>query len=155
VRYVAALLLALVAAPALAVLPGEMLADPALEARARTISQELRCLVCQNQPIDDSAAPLAADLRRLVRERLVAGDTDEAVLRYVTQRYGDYVLLKPPVREDTLVLWYGPFAILAAALAGAAVYLRRRRPAAGPAAAPLSADEEKRLAALVEDGKRP
>jgi cytochrome c-type biogenesis protein CcmH len=155
VRFVLALLAALAATPALAVLPQEMLADPALEARARTISQELRCLVCQNQPIDDSNAPLAADLRRLVRERLVAGDSDAAVLRYVVQRYGDYVLLKPPVREDTFVLWYGPFALLALGLVGAAIYIRRRRPDAAPAAAPLSAEEEARLAALVDGKDRP
>ncbi|MBL8806141.1 MAG: cytochrome c-type biogenesis protein CcmH [Rhodospirillales bacterium] len=154
-RFVLALLAVLGATPALAVLPHEMLADPAQEARARAISQELRCLVCQNQPIDDSNAPLAADLRRLVRERITAGDSDDAVLRYVTQRYGDYVLLKPPVREDTFVLWYGPFAILALALAGAAVYVRRRRPDAAAAPAPLSEDEEARLAALVGEKDRP
>jgi len=150
-RYVLALLAVLLAGPAQAVLPHEMLADPALEARARAISQELRCLVCQNQPIDDSNAPLAADLRRLVRERLKAGDGDEAVLAYVTQRYGDYVLLKPPVRIDTYVLWYGPFAILALAGIGALVYVRRRRPVAQMAPAPLSADEEKRLATLLDE----
>ncbi|MBI3507049.1 MAG: cytochrome c-type biogenesis protein CcmH [Proteobacteria bacterium] len=152
-RYVLALLAALLAGPALAVLPHEMLADPALEARARAISQELRCLVCQNQPIDDSAAPLAADLRRLVRERLTAGDGDDAVLAYVTQRYGDYVRLKPPVRIDTYVLWYGPFAILAAAAFGALVYIRRRRPAARETPVPLTEDEEKRLAALLDEGQ--
>ncbi len=152
-RYIFALLALLLAGPAHAVLPHEMLAEPALEARARAISQELRCLVCQNQPIDDSNAPLAADLRRLVRERLKAGDGDEAVLAYVTQRYGDYVLLKPPVRIDTYVLWYGPFAILGLAALGALVYVRRRRPATQVATAPLSADEEKRLAALLDDGQ--
>jgi cytochrome c-type biogenesis protein CcmH len=144
----------LFAGPALAVLPSEKLADPALEARARALGQELRCLVCQNQPIDDSNAPLAADLRRLVRERLTAGDSDEGIRAYVVQRYGDYVLLKPPLRADTYVLWYGPFAILALAAAGAAVYLRRRRPAEGAAAKPLSAAEEKRLAALLDEGGR-
>jgi cytochrome c-type biogenesis protein CcmH len=154
VRYALALLASLWAAPALAVLPHEMLADPALEARARVVGQELRCLVCQNQPIDDSNAPLAADLRRLVRERIAKGDSNEAVLAYVTQRYGDYVLLKPPVRVDTYALWYGPFAVLALAAAGAFVYLRRRRPVAHVAPAPLSADEEKRLAALLEEEAR-
>ncbi|MFM8801731.1 MAG: cytochrome c-type biogenesis protein CcmH, partial [Tagaea sp.] len=89
------------AAPAWAVLPHERLADPALEARARALSLELRCQVCQNQSIDDSNAPLAADLRRIVRERLSAGDSDPAVLDFVVRRYGDYVLLRPPVREDT------------------------------------------------------
>jgi len=153
-RYVLALLASLLGGPAMAVLPHEMLADPALEARARVLGQELRCLVCQNQPIDDSNAPLAADLRRLVRERIARGDSNEAVLAYVTQRYGDYVLLKPPVRVDTYVLWYGPFAVLALAAAGAFVYLRRRRPAALAAATPLSADEEKRLAALLDGEQR-
>ena len=153
-RYVLALLVSLLGGPALAVLPHEMLADPALEARARVLGQELRCLVCQNQPIDDSNAPLAADLRRLVRERIAQGDSNEAVLAYVTQRYGDYVLLKPPVRVDTYVLWYGPFAVLALAAAGAFVYLRRRRPAVQAAPAPLSADEEKRLAALLDEEQR-
>jgi len=153
-KAVLALVVLLLAGPAFAVLPSEKLADPALEARARALGQELRCLVCQNQPIDDSNAPLAADLRRLVRERLTAGDSDEGIRAYVVQRYGDYVLLKPPLRADTYLLWYGPFAILALAAAGAAVYLRRRRPAGEAAAKPLSAAEEKRLAALLDEGKR-
>ncbi|MBN9495741.1 MAG: cytochrome c-type biogenesis protein CcmH [Alphaproteobacteria bacterium] len=142
-----AFLLMLMAGPALAVLPSERLADPALEARARALSLELRCQVCQNQSIDDSNAPLAADLRRLVRERLVAGDSDAGVLDYVVRRYGDYVLLRPPMREDTAVLWFGPLAILLLGAAGAFVYLRRRKPAAE---APLSAEEEARLKAIVE-----
>ncbi len=142
-----AFLLMLLTGPALAVLPSERLADPALEARARALSLELRCQVCQNQSIDDSNAPLAADLRRLVRERLVAGDSDAGVLDYVVRRYGDYVLLRPPMREDTAVLWFGPLAILLLGAAGAFVYLRRRKPAAE---APLSADEEARLKAIVE-----
>jgi cytochrome c-type biogenesis protein CcmH len=146
---VLALLLLLLAPPAWAVLPHERLADPALEARARALSLELRCQVCQNQSIDDSNAPLAADLRRIVRERLTAGDSDAAVLDFVVRRYGDYVLLRPPVRQDTLVLWYGPFAILVLGAVGAAVYLRRRRPAADAAAA-LSEAEEKRLRDLTE-----
>jgi cytochrome c-type biogenesis protein CcmH len=108
---------------------------------------ELRCQVCQNQSIDDSNAPLAADLRRLVRERLVAGDSDAGVLDYVVRRYGDYVLLRPPMREDTAVLWFGPLAILLLGAAGAFVYLRRRKPAAE---APLSAEEEARLKTIVE-----
>jgi cytochrome c-type biogenesis protein CcmH len=142
-----AFLLMLLAGPALAVLPSERLADPALEARARALSLELRCQVCQNQSIDDSNAPLAADLRRLVRERLVAGDSDAGVLDYVVRRYGDYVLLRPPMREDTALLWFGPLAILVLGGAGAFVYLRRRKPAAE---APLSAEEEARLKAIVE-----
>jgi cytochrome c-type biogenesis protein CcmH len=130
-----------------AVEPAEQLADPALEARARAISQELRCQVCQNQSIDDSNAPLAADLRRLVRERLQAGDSDDAIFAFLTQRYGDNVLLRPPLRLDTALLWFGPPALL---LAGGAALLRKARRRQRPAtAAPLSAEEEARLAALA------
>jgi cytochrome c-type biogenesis protein CcmH len=143
-----ALLFVLLAGPAWAVLPHERLADPALEARARALSLELRCQVCQNQSIDDSNAPLAADLRKLVRERLSAGDSDAAVLDFVVRRYGDYVLLRPPMRADTLALWYGPFAILALGALGAFVYLRRRRPSAE--AGTLSEAEEKRVRELTE-----
>jgi cytochrome c-type biogenesis protein CcmH len=142
------LLLVLFAGPAWAVLPHERLADPALEARARALSLELRCQVCQNQSIDDSNAPLAADLRKIVRERLTAGDSDKAVLDFVVRRYGDYVLLRPPMRADTWVLWYGPFAVLVLGALGAFVYLRRRRP--GAAVAALSDAEEKRLHDLME-----
>ena len=112
-RAVLALLL-LVATQARALEPGEMLADPALEARARGISRELRCLVCQNQSIDDSNADLARDLRRVVRERLQAGDSDPAVIGYVTARYGDFVLLTPPFKAATWALWLGPPAVLIA-----------------------------------------
>jgi cytochrome c-type biogenesis protein CcmH len=149
-----ALLCALLPAAAGAVLPSERLPDPALEARARIISQDLRCQVCQNQSIDDSNASLAADLRRLVRERLTAGDSNEAVLAYVTQRYGDYVLLRPPLRTDTILLWYGPFGLLAAGLVGAAIYIRRRNPKTAPAVAALSAEEEQRLAKLLAPEER-
>ena len=97
---------------ALAVLPDEMLKDPVLELRAREISQGLRCLVCQNQAIDDSNAPLAKDLRQIVRERLSAGDSDTQVIDYVVQRYGNYVLLKPPFQADTLLLWLLPFILM-------------------------------------------
>lgn len=142
------LLLLLFAGPAWAVLPHERLADPALEARARALSLELRCQVCQNQSIDDSNAPLAADLRRIVRERLSAGDGDQAVLDFVVRRYGDYVLLRPPVRQDTWLLWYGPFVVLGLGGLGAFVYLRRRRPVEAPP--PLTEAEEKRLRDLVE-----
>jgi cytochrome c-type biogenesis protein CcmH len=139
------------AAPALSVEPGERLADPALEARARAISQELRCLVCQNQSIDDSAAPLAHDLRVLVRERLAAGDSDGAVVAYLTHRYGDYVLLRPPFKGSTLVLWLGPPTLLMlGAVAVALLVVRRRR--AGPAApAPLSPEEQAQLDRLLTD----
>ncbi len=153
-RFAFAFLCAFLPAAAGAVLPSERLADPALEARARVISQDLRCQVCQNQSIDDSNASLAADLRRLVRERLTAGDSNEAVLSYVTQRYGDYVLLRPPMRTDTILLWYGPFGLLAAGLLGAAIYIRRRNPKAAPSVASLSADEEQRLAKLLAPEER-
>jgi cytochrome c-type biogenesis protein CcmH len=145
-----ALLFVLFAGPAWAVLPHERLSDPALEARARALSLELRCQVCQNQSIDDSNAPLAADLRKLVRERLSAGDSDAAVLDFVVRRYGDYVLLRPPVRVDTWLLWYGPFAVLGLGALGALVYLRRRRPAGEAPASALTEAEEKRLRDLVE-----
>jgi cytochrome c-type biogenesis protein CcmH len=139
--------LLLLSSAALAVEPSEQLADPALEARARALSQELRCQVCQNQSIDDSNAPLAADLRRLVRERLQAGDSDRAVLDFLVQRYGDNVLLRPPLRLDTALLWFGPLALLL--VAGAAIVLRARAQRAAPAVAPLSREEEARLAALA------
>jgi len=139
--------LCVAALPALAVTPGERLADPALEARARELSRELRCQVCQNQSIDDSNAPLAVDLRRVVRERLVAGDGDAAVLDYVARRYGDYVLLKPPLRPGTYLLWFGPVAAVVLAVLGLGLLLRRRR--AAPAEVPLDAEEERRVAALL------
>jgi cytochrome c-type biogenesis protein CcmH len=109
-----------------AVLPEEVLPDPALEARARVISQDLRCLVCQNQSIDDSNAPLAKDLRVIVRERLTAGDSNDQVFGYVVSRYGNYVLLKPPLQADTFLLWASPFIILVIALSVALIYLKRR-----------------------------
>src|SRR6185436_13040297 len=115
-------LLFLAITPAHAVDPGEMLKDPALEARARRISQELRCLVCQNQSIDDSNAELARDLRVLVRERLAAGDSDAAVLAFVEARYGEFVLLRPPLKLHTLALWSAPILLLL----GIALYLVRR-----------------------------
>jgi len=156
---VAACLLA--AIPAAAVEPKEMLADPALEARARDLSRGLRCLVCQNESIDESNADLAKDLRRLVRERLAAGDTDRQVTDYVVSRYGDFVLLKPPVKPSTLALWLGPPVILAAATAALVAYYRRRRTAADGARQgdvpppPLTAEEEARLARLLgEDAPR-
>lgn len=110
-----ALSLLLLAAPAVAVEPDETLADPALEARAREIARGLRCVQCQNQSIDESSAPLARDLRRLVRERLAAGDSDAEVVAEVRSRYGDFVLLKPPFDGRTLLLWVGPFAVLVVA----------------------------------------
>lgn len=121
-----AVALSLIATQSFAVLPEEILADPALEVRARVISQDLRCLVCQNQSIDDSNAPLAKDLRVIVRERLTAGDTNEKVFDYVVSRYGNYVLLKPPLQADTYLLWASPFIMLVIALSVAFIYLRRR-----------------------------
>lgn len=134
------------AAPAFAVLPSEQLADPKLEARARAISQELRCVVCQNQSIDDSDAPLAHDLRVIVRERLKAGDSDEAVKSWLVRRYGAYVLLKPPLEPATLLLWFGPLLVLLAGAAGAGVYLLRRT---GQGSASLSTEEEMEVARLL------
>ncbi len=138
---------------ALAVEPGEMLKDPALEGRARKLSQELRCVVCQNQSIDDSNAPLAHDLRVLVRERLTAGDSDAQVLAFVQARYGEFVLLRPPFKLQTLLLWFAPLLLLAAAVF---VLYRARlnQPAAARATAPLSAEEQKRLDALLAPGLR-
>lgn len=133
--------------PALAVEPGEKLADPALEARAREISKELRCLVCQNQSIDDSDADLARDLRRLVRDRIVAGDTDEEVLDFIVARYGQFVLLRPPFEPVTWVLWFGPLAVLLIGGAGIALVSRRRR-AGGPQA--LDSEEKARIDRLMD-----
>ncbi len=134
--------------------PDELLADPVLEERARALGKELRCLVCQNQSIDDSDADLARDLRVLVRERLVAGDSDAEIIGFLTARYGDFVLLKPPVRPATWGLWFGPLLLLVVAGAGIALYLRRRRTAIAPAA-PLSAEEQARLDTLLQAAESP
>jgi cytochrome c-type biogenesis protein CcmH len=143
------LVLALVAAgPARAVEPDEVLQDPALEARARQLSAELRCMVCQNQSIDDSNAPLAKDLRILVRERLVAGDSDGEVKQYLTARYGDFVLLRPPFDWRTALPWTAPFLILVAGAVGALMAARRRR-GAPSAPAPLSDEEARDLARIM------
>lgn len=143
---VAAMFLIFAAMPIHAVEPDEMLADPVLEERARDISKHLRCLVCQNQSIDDSNADLARDLRILVRERLKAGDTNEEVIGFIVARYGDFVLLKPPVKDETLPLWLGPFALVLLGAIVIALYYARRRGASPP---PLSADERKRLDELL------
>ncbi|MBK8458416.1 MAG: cytochrome c-type biogenesis protein CcmH [Phyllobacteriaceae bacterium] len=118
-----------IVAPAFAVSPEEVLADPALEARARAISAELRCLVCQNQSIDDSDADLAGDLRRLVRERLLSGDSDEEVIAFLVSRYGEFVLLKPQFSNRNLLLWATPAIALLAGGAFALFAARRRKPA--------------------------
>jgi len=123
--FIAVLFILFGAATARAVLPGEMLADQQQEMRARNISANLRCLVCQNQTIDDSDASLAKDLRLIVRERIVAGDSDKQVMDFVVARYGNYVLLKPPFQMDTALLWILPFALLLIALGLAYAYLRR------------------------------
>jgi cytochrome c-type biogenesis protein CcmH len=139
----------LAAAPAAAVQPDEVLRDPALEARARAISRELRCLVCQNESIDESNAPLARDLRLIVRERLLAGESDAAVRAFLVARYGDFVLLRPPLDGRTALLWGAPLLVL---IGGAALLaLRWRRPAAEPAA--LSEAEEAELARI--EAERP
>ena len=124
--FLTALFLSALAFAAQAVMPDEMLKDPVLESRAREISQNLRCLVCQNQSIDDSNAPLAKDLRVIVRERLTAGDSNEQVVGYVVQRYGNYVLLKPPFQGDTALLWLLPFILMVLALGAAWAYLKQQ-----------------------------
>ena len=133
----------------LAVEPEEILSDPALEARARALSKNIRCLVCQNQSIDDSNASLARDLRVIVRERLVAGESDEAILDYLVSRYGEFVLLKPRVTTATYALWYGPWVILAFGALGAALFLSRRRGV--QQAAPLDEAEAARVADLLRE----
>jgi cytochrome c-type biogenesis protein CcmH len=141
----------LLAGNAFAVMPDEVLADPALEARARNLSQDLRCLVCQNQSIDDSSAPLAKDLRVIVRERLTAGDTDEQVIDYLVARYGNYVLLKPPFQRDTLFLWIGPAVFLLVAGGISFLYLRARKRVEDEIEAPLTEHERRQLAEIVKD----
>ena len=149
-KHILAICLLLFVSPSFAVEPNEILDDPVLEDRARELSQLLRCVVCQNENIDSSNAPLARDLRVLVRERLVAGDSNEEVLAFVVDRYGEFVLLKPKVRSGTALLWFGPGLALLCALAGLALYYRNRS-RAPIAADPLSADEKKRLDDLLGD----
>jgi cytochrome c-type biogenesis protein CcmH len=147
-------LLAALLAPniAIAVAPDEMLKDPVLESRARVLSRELRCMVCQNQSIDDSEAPLARDLRLLVRERLTQGDSDRQVLDFLVARYGEFVLLRPPFEWHTLLLWGVSPAVLIAGMVGLIV-VARRRPTVMPPATPLSAAEQRRIETLVELGE--
>jgi len=134
---------------AFAVTPNEMLKNPALEARARHLSSELRCMVCQNESIDDSAAPLAHDLRVLVRQRIKAGDTDQQVLDYLVARYGEFVLLRPRFELHTLLLWSLPPVALFAGMVGI-FFAMRRRNSAGKEAPALTAEEQQRIATLVE-----
>ncbi len=148
VVFAVTLLLALAPSASFAVRPDEMLKDPALEARARQLSEELRCMVCQNQSIDDSEAPLAHDLRVLVRQRLEAGDSDRQVLDYLVARYGDFVLLKPPFKPETLLLWGLPPLALIAGL-GALILMARRRKAAPAPLEALTPEEQAKLSALV------
>jgi cytochrome c-type biogenesis protein CcmH len=142
------LLALIVAVPAFAVQPNEMLKDPTLEARARALSAQLRCLVCQNESIDESDADLARDIRLLIRRRIMAGETNPEIRDFLVSRYGDFILLKPPFMLSTALLWFSaPLAMLAGALG---VWTAIRRRPAPPA--PLSADEERRLAELGEGG---
>ncbi|SCB21227.1 cytochrome c-type biogenesis protein [Rhizobium multihospitium] len=143
IRLILCLVALLAPMSALAVNPDEVLSDPALEARARTISAELRCMVCQNQSIDDSNADLARDLRLLVRKRLTDGDTDQQVLDYIVSRYGEFVLLKPRLSEKTYILWGAPIVLFVAGGLALAVYARRRT--GKSTGSPLSADEEAQL----------
>lgn len=142
--------LLLLASPAVAVQPDEMLADPVLEQRARDLSRGLRCLVCRNENIDDSNASLARDLRLLLRERLMAGDTDAQAVAYLVDRYGEFVLLNPTTGGANLILWFAGPTMLLAGLGISALYLRRRRTAIDPDT-PLSATESARLAEILKD----
>ncbi|QPB20710.1 cytochrome c-type biogenesis protein [Rhizobium sp. 007] len=142
-----AIALFLSAEPAFAVNPDEVLADPALEARARALSAELRCMVCQNQSIDDSDAGLAKDLRLLVRERITDGDTDEEVLNYIVSRYGEFVLLKPRLSTRTVLLWGAP--VLLIIVGGISLLVFARRRAGKPTGSPLTAEEQAKLDELL------
>jgi cytochrome c-type biogenesis protein CcmH len=142
----------LAAAPAGAVRPDEMLSDPALEARARAISKEIRCVVCQSENIDDSDADMAHDLRVLIREQLVQGKSDDQVRDFLVARYGDFVLLKPPFKAKTLLLWIGPFALLVIAAGGILLFYRRRKAIEAP---DLTAEERERLNALLGKNAEP
>jgi len=146
----AVILLALtLALPAAAVQPDEVLPDPVLEERARDISGGLRCIVCRNESIDESNAELARDLRLLVRERLVAGDTDAEVVSYVVDRYGEYVLLRPPMTGSTIALWLAAPVLLLLGLGLSVAYVRRRAKAEAPAEAALSDEEAERLKEIL------
>jgi cytochrome c-type biogenesis protein CcmH len=143
----ALVLLSLFGGPAFAVQPDEILKDPVLESRARALSQELRCMVCQNQSIDDSDAPLAKDLRVLVRERLIAGDSDNQVMDFLVARYGEFVLLKPRFSPHTLLLWFAPFIFL---IIGTIGFLAARRRTGAPSPPQLTTEEQRRVNALLE-----
>ena len=140
-------------APSIAVEPNEVLVDPVLEARARALSKNIRCLVCQNQSIDSSNASLAKDLRVIVRERLIAGDSDTRILDFLVARYGDYVLLKPPVKPTTYALWYGPGVLMTLGFFAVIVFLARRRKIVRPD--PLDAAEAARMVELMDQDREP
>lgn len=143
------------AGPGLAVQPDEILPDPAQESRARALSAEIRCLVCQNQSIDDSDAGLARDLRLLVREQIKAGKTDQGIRDFLVARYGDFVLLKPPVKASTFLLWFGPVIVFGIGLIGLIVFFRSRsRGSATTSAILLNADEQARVERLLDDMSR-
>jgi len=137
--------------PALAVEPAEKLADPVLESRARQVSQGLRCLVCQNESIDESHADLAHDVRVLLRERITAGDSDAQATAYIVSRYGEFVLLEPPMKRSTYLLWFSPLLLLGAAAAAVALAARHK---AVPPAPPLDAAERQRLTQLLQESEK-
>jgi cytochrome c-type biogenesis protein CcmH len=146
-RAIAVLVFALLTSPVLAYDPSGQLPDAAQEERARELFRELRCMVCQNQSIDDSDAPLAKDLRTLVRERVSSGDSNAAIKEFLVARYGNFVLLKPPLAGETLILWATPLAIFL--IGGAVAFIAMRRRRAVEPAAPLSADEKRKLEELA------
>ena len=153
IRISAMVLLSIATAPCWAVMPDEVLKDPALELRARVLSQELRCVVCQNQSIDDSNAPLAHDLRVLLRDRLTSGDSDRQALGFIVARYGNFVLLKPPMQLNTLLLWIGPLLILLVAGIGFGHHVGRAGDGSRTAEAPspLSDNERERIETLLNE----
>ena len=151
IRLAAIVSLLIAASPCWAVTPDEVLRDPALESRARALSQELRCVVCQNQSIDDSNAPLAHDLRVLLRDRLVAGDNNQQALDFLVARYGNFVLLKPPMQLNTLLLWVGPLLILLVAGIGFGRYVGQPGTRTVESSSPLSNKEQERIQALLNE----
>lgn len=152
-RLLVALLAVVLTAPAFAaVQPDEMLKNPALEARAERLGSQLRCLVCQNELIEESNADLAHDLRVIIRKHIVEGQTDAQIKQFLVQRYGDFILLKPPVMPATYLLWFGPLSLLALGGLLLVLYVRRRRTAEGPDE--LSPEERQRLATLLAESRK-
>ena len=148
---IALILTVFCSSPSLGVEPGEVLQNPKLEARARDISKGLRCVVCQNQSIDDSNAGLARDMRLLVRERIVAGDSDAQVTKYIVSRYGDYVLLNPPLNSSTYVLWFGPLIIVSLGLLISIIFFRRGKKSNVVSPKALNEIERRRIEAILKD----